>query len=606
MLTRLVCVILASSLLLATLCPLTTAQQDSRQGDALSFVPTNSLLFFHVDGKSLWNSSLFDEVQKRVPPAKWKKFEKAIFTEFEAMTGISRANCRSITLIIDKWDVPQVPGMAMILTTSTPIDRVKLSTAIRNFAKTKLRDDPEHLDSKPIQLGDTEYFPAGNLPGVNLYAGLLQANTAIMGDIDTIKKAIDQKKTGAKDGLLAPAISAARGKDVAFGMQMPESIRDQLNALLQMGAGARGGSGAQLAQMKLGMEIIKSMLEMQRMHVALDLKKDINLQISIEATDEKAAVRFQRYLDFAALAGDFGLVYLTGLVETGDAKDMQEFKKFFTLLSEACASSKVRVAKTNVDFVLNAPNAGPVLMTAAGSVVSKLVLLSDGAERQSNLRQIAIAMHNYHNDYNRLPSPATFKGGVALLQPGKNDASKPYLSWRVALLPYLEHDHVFRQFNMNEPWDSEHNKKLIPLMPKCYKVPGAPDPGEGKTYLQVFSSPSRPAGKQTFAPMFEMGRGFTLGQITVQDGTSNTIMVAESANAVIWTKPEDMLLENDETPLPALGPVLDEDTFYVVFADASVRSILRTLPNKNEHEKLLRQMIGRRDGLNNNVAPILK
>ncbi|MCP2784480.1 DUF1559 domain-containing protein, partial [Salmonella enterica subsp. enterica serovar Typhimurium] len=85
--------------------------------------------------------------------------------------------------------------------------------------------------------------------------------------------------------------------------------------------------------------------------------------------------------------------------------------------------------------------------------------------------------------YNRLPSPVVYKGGSTHLQPGKNEENKPYLSWRVALLPYLEHDHVYKQFKLDEPWDSEHNKKLIPLMPKCYKVPGAPDPGEGKTYL---------------------------------------------------------------------------------------------------------------------------
>ncbi len=45
---------------------------------------------------------------------------------------------------------------------------------------------------------------------------------------------------------------------------------------------------------------------------------------------------------------------------------------------------------------------------------------------------------------------------------------KPLLSWRVALLPYIEQDALYRQFKLDEPWDSEHNKKLIAQMPKIY------------------------------------------------------------------------------------------------------------------------------------------
>ena len=69
------------------------------------------------------------------------------------------------------------------------------------------------------------------------------------------------------------------------------------------------------------------------------------------------------------------------------------------------------------------------------------------------------------------------------------------MSWRVAILPFLEQEQLYKQFHLDEPWDSEHNKKLIPLMPKVYLAPGAPqsalpgvnDPNEsGVTYYQIF------------------------------------------------------------------------------------------------------------------------
>ena len=63
---------------------------------------------------------------------------------------------------------------------------------------------------------------------------------------------------------------------------------------------------------------------------------------------------------------------------------------------------------------------------------------------------------------------------------------KPGLSWRVHILPYIEQDALYKQFKLDEPWDSEHNKKLIEKMPKVYVSPLAVAP-PGETYYQVFT-----------------------------------------------------------------------------------------------------------------------
>jgi hypothetical protein len=90
-----------------------------------------------------------------------------------------------------------------------------------------------------------------------------------------------------------------------------------------------------------------------------------------------------------------------------------------------------------------------------------------------NLQQIAAAMHNYYDTYGYLPPAAVY---------GKN--GKPLLSWRVLLLPFLDQNELYRQFHLDEPWDSAHNKKLLAQMPRVYRIPGQKD--KNATFYQVF------------------------------------------------------------------------------------------------------------------------
>src|SRR5205085_6442284 len=76
---------------------------------------------------------------------------------------------------------------------------------------------------------------------------------------------------------------------------------------------------------------------------------------------------------------------------------------------------------------------------------------------QNNLKQLAIAFHNYNSAYDTFPQAIYSK-----------DKKKALLSWRVALLPYVEQNELYKQFKLDEPWDSETNKKLAEKMPKVY------------------------------------------------------------------------------------------------------------------------------------------
>jgi hypothetical protein len=172
------------------------------------------------------------------------------------------------------------------------------------------------------------------------------------------------------------------------------------------------------------------------------------------------------------------------------------------------------------------------------------------AQSTNNLKQIGLAMHNYHDVFKTFPPQASYAGKKALL------------SWRVHILPFIEQDNLYRQFKLDEPWDSEHNKKLIKQIPELYRSPLAKNLPEGKTtYLA-------PVGPNT---IFKGPEGTPIGQIT--DGTSNTILTVEAdeSKAVYWTQPEDLKVDN-QNPLTGLRNEAVKG-FVAGFADGSVRFV---------------------------------
>jgi len=156
---------------------------------------------------------------------------------------------------------------------------------------------------------------------------------------------------------------------------------------------------------------------------------------------------------------------------------------------------------------------------------------------------------------------------------------KALLSWRVALLPYLDQDSLYKQFRLDQPWDSPHNKALLAKMPAVYAPPGA-DPGEaGLTWYQGIVG--QDAG-------FERGRGLR-GPNDFPDGTSNTLVVVEAGAPVPWTKPEDLPYVADQAP-PRLGGLFGGD-FHALTFDGAVHLISRKVSDDT-----LRALIGRSDG----------
>jgi hypothetical protein len=200
----------------------------------------------------------------------------------------------------------------------------------------------------------------------------------------------------------------------------------------------------------------------------------------------------------------------------------------------------------------------PIMIGLLVPAVQKVRESAARIQSGNNLHQILIAMHNYHATQGTLP-PA--------YNVGKD--GKPLLSWRVHILPYIEQDNLYKEFHLDEPWDSPHNKKLIGQMPKTYRSPASKADAGKTNYLTV-------RGKDT---AFPGDKGLRI-PADIPDGTSNTIAVVEVSDkrAVIWTKPDDFEF-NDKNPLDGLLG-LWPGGFQAAFCDGSVRFISRTVNPK--------------------------
>jgi RNA polymerase sigma factor (sigma-70 family) len=171
----------------------------------------------------------------------------------------------------------------------------------------------------------------------------------------------------------------------------------------------------------------------------------------------------------------------------------------------------------------------------------------------NNMKMIMLAMQNFQDDKECFP-PKAITGSDG----------KPKLSWRVALLPYLDQNALYQDFHLDEPWDSPHNKALIARMPDVFSTPISPA-GEGMTRIRVFE------GATT---MFRGNEGMEIANIF--DGTSNTVAIVAAREAVPWTRPGDLRYEPGQ-PFPALDDT-DAAGVLIGMADGSARF----LPRGNE------------------------
>jgi prepilin-type processing-associated H-X9-DG protein len=140
------------------------------------------------------------------------------------------------------------------------------------------------------------------------------------------------------------------------------------------------------------------------------------------------------------------------------------------------------------------------------------------ASCSNNLRNIALALHNYESTYGRLPPAYTV------------DASGNQLhSWRTLILPFMEQKALYDQIDLAKPWDDPANQRARNTPLRLYECPSNTAGRLMTTYFAV-AAPSgcfKPTESISFAD--------------VKDRRDRTLMLIEISekHAVHWMSPQD-------------------------------------------------------------------
>jgi prepilin-type processing-associated H-X9-DG protein len=217
------------------------------------------------------------------------------------------------------------------------------------------------------------------------------------------------------------------------------------------------------------------------------------------------------------------------------------------------------------------------VMLVCGGIMAALLLPAVQAAREAarriacsnNMKQIGLAIYNYAQA-NKCYPPAYVAD--------KN--GKPLYSWRVLILPYMECDYQYRQFHLDESWDSPHNMSLASQMPRCFCCPSAFAAGSGSVtcYAMIVGPHAFGNGAKPRRPA------------EIKDAQSNTIMMVEAVGEKIpWTAPIDVdaadvvsiQTADVNNPLPIKGiSSCHSRGANVLMGDGSVQFLSSTIDKK--------------------------
>jgi hypothetical protein len=165
--------------------------------------------------------------------------------------------------------------------------------------------------------------------------------------------------------------------------------------------------------------------------VAVNLSRERMSGIKLIATDEVAAQKLETTLQQGLAFGKQMLLgqMLQSMPDAGDDPEQQAMQRYLVRVANTL-EGRLRPTRTGkqVLITLNADYATSGVLVAL--LLPAVQAARDAARRAqgtNNLKQLALAMHNYHDTYRAFPAAYN------------TDAEgRPLLSWRVHLLPFLE------------------------------------------------------------------------------------------------------------------------------------------------------------------------
>jgi hypothetical protein len=473
---------------------------------SLDLVPADSVGFGTVALAKWWNSEQGKQFQQQIAEVEPSPY-------IEKVLGLPPENIEQLTLAVSKTSIP-----VTIVAATAPCKRDRvISMVAPNAAEQKEGNSAYHGNREvAVHFVSDRLYLFGPEEGIKQYL-------------------VRPSKTGAlSEGALKEAAGLAQ-KHMAVVAVDPQF--KELSEIVKQ-AGNSPFANA-----------IKPVIDLRFAHLTLDLGDQLELAAQLSYADADTAKK--NHPDIKKVV-EFGRTSVAQIRSSLDPSMREAAAPFTNFLDSILRSATVEQegAKVNVAVQSEKGSMGQ-LVAALGPAVQKVRESANRTISQNNLRQIGIAMHQHADIFGgQMPKAAIY-----------SKTGQPLLSWRVAILPYIEQKPLYDQFKLDEPWDSEHNKKLIPILPKTYAPPGVTTSQPGMTFYRIFTGPMTPFPGQAPSRL----------PASFPDGLSNTILVVEAGEAVPWTKPDELAYD-PQKPLPKLGGIFKGIT-NVLLGDATVRPL---------------------------------
>ncbi len=454
------------------------------------------------------------------------------------MVGLTPAEIHRATLLQYRQDV------ACVLWLTKPVSRTRLVQLVAPHARQR------QLNGRPFWINEEDWIGLA----------LLDEKTVLVGKANDVEALV----TGDKpcQGPLRPGLNAvAEGHDLVVAVNP-----------LQLAVGPKGRRMNRDVALPfdLGEPRYRSLTHPDWVTIVADFKpRELTVETQLSYPSERLGrLAEQAIHPLRKEIQDALLAYRTQGPEEDGNPLFLAVERFARACTAGLHAMKVERQGTRVRTSLSVQCPETVLGLAFLAVNSNLGTMYSVVPSHlqgDRLAKLGLAMLEHHRKTGRLPARAI-----------TGPDGKPLLSWRVALLPYLGEKELYKQFHLDEPWDSDHNRPLIARMPAVFRTLDG-DESTPTTAYQVFW------GKDT---VFYGKLGKRLRDL--KDGPEQTILVVDAGRRVPWTKPEDVHVAADQSL-----PRFCQRPLRVVLADGRVVQLPGFSRGTPLNETHLRALISR-------------
>lgn len=455
--------------------------------------------------------------------------------------------------------------------------------------------------AESVEVEEAAGVPYIHLGGLFSSIAFLNEREMAAGSLNTIHLMLDATPADAEKSQVVAALTAMKPSMIMMAAHAPEGSKLDFMQQVLSAAGPAALLMPQLA-------------ETNAILLSLDLEAPEFLRLSLGFSKEDLARTFTDVARGLLAQGQLqGKQYQAGLKQDDPAQKAQA-----DLLNDVMTGAEILTDGTLVSLAIKHPEHLEQALTAFQSQIAAVQMQSIPPEALPPLERISKAMMDYQEEHGHLPAangtgaeeiktrgtkftrgdrrekgnrgnkgdkeekeekPAEpFAGSDfqappgGFQPPGTNPQQAPGeekftpamlknkgLSWRVYLLPQLGENQLYEQFNLEERWDSPHNKALVAQMPAVFG-----ENPDGKTRIHMI------VGNDT---LFKGGKAPDLEEL--RDDPAYTIALIETGTdkADFWTKPGGLPFDA-RNPTRCLGkPDKDQTDFQTIMLDWSLTTI---------------------------------